>query len=67
MLAPISFSLLAASNQRGWFPRKHTRGILPAADLDELLDIGDFTRHGGGNWGETDRDGGQKIEMGSKR
>jgi hypothetical protein len=25
-----------------------TGGILPAADLDELLDIGDFARHGDG-------------------
>lgn len=29
---------------------EHTPGILAAADLDELLDIGDFGRHFGGLW-----------------
>lgn len=28
--------------------RKRTGGILPAADLNELLDIGDFGRHNDG-------------------
>lgn len=26
---------------------KHTGGVLPPADLNELLDVGDFLRHGG--------------------
>lgn len=29
-----------------------TRGILPPADLDELLDVGDFARHDGRAVGE---------------
>jgi hypothetical protein len=28
--------------------RSRTRGVLAAADLNELLDIGDFARHGDG-------------------
>jgi hypothetical protein len=30
---------------------KRTGGILAAADLDELLDIGNFARHGGQTYG----------------
>lgn len=33
---------------------KRTGGILAAADLNELLNIGDFARHGGqGLWTQT--------------
>lgn len=43
---------------------KLTRGILPAADLDELLDIGDFGRHLEGRRLTSDPFG-DKIESGA--
>lgn len=39
--------------------RKLTLGILPPADLDEVLDIGDFGRHLGGPEGVAASTGGE--------
>ena len=43
-------SVLALSNSRcvGWKDFKRTGSVLAAADLDELLDVGDLGRHVGG-------------------
>lgn len=43
-------------------PGGRTRGILPAADLDELLDVGDFARHYGGS-GRGWREAGSRREV----
>jgi hypothetical protein len=46
-----------------------TLGVLAAADLDELLDIGNFGRHfGGGGWSSREKSQGSlEVRKGSRR